>query len=168
MARSAQGPRPLSSHLCGDTPWSRREDCAIPRLFEERIRAQVRRLIEPEVLKRGLSCEEALARLFLWIPHYSIESWLYQNTTLAKQLCQKHYLGRDIEAFSAWEVARHQLDEVLKPKQATCLQSHHNLELAQGQYPAAAVYGESPSFTAAVDLVMACGELLARLKPSWA
>ena len=57
---------------------------------------------------------------------------------------------------------------MIKPKQATCLQSRHNLELAQGQYPVAAVYGESPSFTAAVDLVMACVELITRLKPSWA
>lgn len=153
-------------HSDGDTAWSRRANSTIAPLFEARIRTQVRLLIE----KRGLpgeTQEEIMSRLFLFVPHYSIESWLYQNTTCALRLCDRHHQGRDKSLFLSWSANRMLLDEVDKPKETTCLRADHNLELAREQYPADAVYGESPSFTAAVDLVLACRELIARLAPPW-
>lgn len=64
------------------------------------------------------------------MPYYSLEAWVYQATHHAIALCEKHHAGKDAGEFERWAKARASLDEVIKPKEATCLRDHHNPELA--------------------------------------
>ena len=95
--------------------------------------------------------------------YYSIESWLLQNMAVAKSLCRKHRRGRDLDKFEAWERDRTQLDEVDKPKKATCLGAGHNLELASTAFPARTVYEGGTSFTESANRLRACVPLATAL-----
>lgn len=117
-------------HYDGGTPWSKRSTCACRLTFAE-VRTRV-----AQVLKAGkvpLSAEEIQRRLSR--PFYSTEAWTYQATTRAVHLCQEKHRGADIHKFQGWAADRTTLDEVSKPKEATCLRDHHNEDLA-GHVPA--------------------------------
>jgi len=133
--------------------------------FEERIRFATRRLLSGEGgneqrarARKGpqaqppqsIDVEECLSRLFLWMPCYSIEAWLYQSIDLALKLCKERYKGRDIPLFTDWSNRRSLLEEVRKPKDTICLGDNHNSELAEA-FPAEIVEALRCSFHEAME-----------------
>ena len=135
-------------HFDGDTTWTRRSEAMTPRQFDRLIRDKVRLALD--ALKVA-DVETALSRLICIAPYYSIESWLYQNTVVARRCCD----GRsDCEQtrvlIEEWTADRGLLDEVMKPKQSTCLGSAHNLELTTG-LPVAVVAAAGNSLAATLE-----------------
>lgn len=161
-------------HVDGDCLWSEylaaknKDDFSTiqgKQAFEERIRFAVGRLLSGEgdnqqraQARKGaqaqpqppVDVEECLSRLFLWMPCYSIEAWLYQSIDLALELCKRHYKGRDVDRFDTWKDQRAQLEELRKPKDTICLTDEHNLELAE-RFPAPIVEALRCSFHEAIS-----------------
>ena len=106
--------------------------------FESSIRVPVETLVEHTLKKRGLSGielyqeqAERMARLVLFMPFYSIESWVYQAHFRLRELCAKH-CGRHLGMIDTWSSDPGLLDEVVKPKDTpTCIGSAYNHELAK-------------------------------------
>ncbi len=152
-------------HVDADRKWSESASSENARKFELLIRERVAALIDAS-LTRGparRTRDEAMARLLVLLPHYSIESWLYQNTREAVALCKKHHGGRDAALFESWAANRTLLDEVDRPKELTCLREKHNLALAKNHFPAREVASASPSFACAVETVRTCDPLIKAL-----
>jgi len=59
--------------------------CENVRRFNEEVRARVEALL----LRRGRT--SALERLALLVPFWSVESWLFQNTSEALRICQEYH-----------------------------------------------------------------------------
>jgi hypothetical protein len=157
-------------HVDGDCAWSERDSSSTPTLFEKQITGPVRALLLTGATRREpVSQPEAsrlLGRLRLVMPYYSIEAWLYQNIDVALALCRQHHRGEHVERFESWKDNRHEIDELVKPKETVCLRSEHNKELAEAGYPARVAYEVKTSFAAAVDLLRECEELCAALRAS--
>jgi hypothetical protein len=149
-------------HVDGDRRWSGRESSENEAKFETLIRQPVQQVVASK-LDDADRRASTMRRLLLLMPFYSIESWLYQNTRKAVALCNALHAGKDVELFEQWGAERSLLDEVLQPKEQTCLEAGHNLVLASSSFPAAEVWGRSPSFTASVDLIAECQELIRAL-----
>lgn len=135
-------------HLDGDTKWSDRENATNVADFERIMGTLIRQLLQS---RDDGAVEERMRKLFLVVPYYSIESWLYQNTEEAIRICHQKYLGKDAERFSDWSVDRGKLDEVHKVKEEVCLSSAHNEELATTRFPAFDVEQAKKSFAAIVE-----------------
>lgn len=174
-------------HVDGDCLWSeylaaktRGEFSAIQGkdAFEERIRFAVRRLLSDEGdnaqrarARKGVQAqptspvdvEECLSRIFLWMPCYSIEAWLYQSIELALKLCKEHHKSRDVPRFESWKTQRSQMEEVRKPKDTICLNDEHNLELAEA-FPAEIVEALCCSFHEALAPMRNHAGLAAKLE----
>jgi hypothetical protein len=73
---------------------------------------------KPSPAPSAQEIEQQLARLFCMTPYWCIESWLYQNTAVAIQLCTEQYNGRDVALFTEWAADRKLLDEVKQSKDA--------------------------------------------------
>lgn len=173
----------VAFHFDGDVRWSERpgpnerefekviwryveallDDALAPKPV---VRSRVRPVIETPVRPSRTKCE-ALWRLIVLIPHYSVESWLCQNTARAVALCREHHQGAHAASLEAWAEARPSLDELMYPKRVLCLHDAHNLDLASNAFPTAAVHGGSPSFTQAVDQISNCRPLIEALKPDY-
>lgn len=115
--------------------------------------------------------EEALQRILVLAPCYSIESWLYQNTDGSLACCQKHHAHNGHqEMIREWAGDRSLLDQVSRPKDEalTCVADRHNLELAMG-FPATDVWLAERSFHEAVERTRQCAALVKALSPpsSW-
>lgn len=154
-------------HIDADRRWSEREKNPSENLrrYQEDIRLHVERHVDALLTRQNRAEDKpaVLSRLCLLSPYYSIESWLLQNTVVAKSLCHKHHRGRDVEKFEAWERDRGQLDEVYKPKEATCLGAGKNHELASAGFPARAVHEAGKSFTESADRLKNCAPLVTAL-----
>lgn len=137
-------------HSDGDTAWTQRTASEASEIFDKRIRHGLIEFLAGQRLE-DRAIDEMVEKLFLVLPFYSIESWLYQNTGHAIDLCKKHYGGQNVEQFETWQKERELLDEVVKPKESVCLGSRHNSDLAANTYPAEAAYGAKKSFTEFVD-----------------
>lgn len=159
-------------HFDGDRAWANRDSSENESKFKTRVRERVQRLIQEELEKRERQAGKVPAakdiearaarrtsRLKQVVPFYSIEAWLFQNTRVAIRLCQKHYSGRDVPLFQKWEREREALDEVLKPKEAVCLGSKHNRELASDSFPAREARAAGKSFDAAIQVLSQDAEL---------
>jgi hypothetical protein len=154
-------------HVDGDTTWANRQASVVTRVFDEIMRHAVGAFLAMQ----GLGAREIdirLSRLFLILPFYSIESWLYQNTDHAVLLCHKHYGGRDVARFEEWGADRTMLDEVSMPKCEVCLGSGHNEVLASNAFPAEAVYGAGKSFAETVTRLQGSHEFSAALERTYA
>lgn len=134
-------------HIDGDCEWGQRSRASVITDFDVHVRAPVANLLR----KPGEDVDEKLERLFLVLPFYSIESWLYQNTKHAILICDRKYQGMDVDQFMAWGADRGQLDEIKKIKEAVELGNRHNHELAEHGFPARAVYEVGKSFADVVD-----------------
>jgi hypothetical protein len=97
------------------------------------------------------------------MPFYSIEAWLFQHTTVAIRLCREKYQSHDVGVFETWRQDRAALDDVEKPKEAVCLKSVHNLELAGSGYPAQEVFDAGRSYRECVLRLQTSTELKALL-----
>ncbi|MFZ6177988.1 hypothetical protein [Nannocystis pusilla] len=109
--------------------------------------------------------DERLSKLFLLVPFYSIESWLYQNAVTATRLCRQNTAcrGRCVAQLEAWEADRGLLDEVDKPKNRLCIRDRHNAELAGAGYPLAAVIAAEKSLHDALTSMRGCVALTTAL-----
>lgn len=133
-------------HIDGDGPWSSHDPehlCDNVRCFNEDIRERVRALL----VRRG--CSERLDHLALLVPFWSIESWLFQNTRVALELCRKHHprYARAVPLFEAWRDMPAALDEYERPKDAVSFGSKFNRELAENEFPAGKLKRLGLSFT---------------------
>jgi hypothetical protein len=175
-------------HFDGDRIWGERDSAALPdtrRKFEALIRTQVRSMLEQHVRgtlgpRRGrerpsaaptLSEEQVVAevdrllsRLLPLVPYYSVEAWLLQNTYKARLICEEeHGDPSHLSTFDSFRADRGSLDELMKPKEATCLGAKHNLALAAEYFPAPEADAVDKSFHAAVETLRACPDLVAVL-----
>lgn len=143
-------------HFDGDTAWTRRKTAVTPEQFQARIAAPVGRLVASQ--------PEALTRLIPMVPHYSIESWLYQNTPVARRCCgRRHRCTATLRLLEGWEADPAALDEVERPKDKTCLKDLHNHELATLAYPIERAYAAGKSLTAWVNALRAVPPLVRAL-----
>lgn len=154
-------------HVDADRVWSERDKRPSENLrrYRDDVLLHVERAVDALLAKNQSSSGKAeiLSRLCLVSPYYSIESWLYQNTEVARRLCTKHDRGRHADLFDRWERSRGDLDVIEKPKDEVCLGSRYNHELAGSGFPARAVYELGTSFAETVDKLKACNELVAAL-----
>lgn len=139
-------------HLDGDRPWSKRAEAENPVLFRKRIVKKVRAILESKRKLSGQELESTLKRLFLVMPYYSIESWLYQNTQEAIAILNQHHGGSHVSVFKIWQADRTLLDDIDQPKEksVTPLGAKYNRRLAERAYPAADVFAAGRSFSECV------------------
>ena len=138
------------------------------RRFHDIVKLNVSRAVD-DLLTTNKSTRgnaEIMSRLYLVSPHWCIESWLYQNTTVASDLCRKHYSGRDAARFDHWTQHRDELDELDKPKAQICLHDKFNHELASQSFPAPAVDSVGKSFHETVERLRSSPALVAALAAS--
>lgn len=161
-------------HIDGDRPWSERDQSENVEKFERVVRARL-----PQVVDRGrASSARARARapadaepppvmrlehLLLICPFRSIEAWLYQNVTVAMDICLREHRGAHATTLQAWEERREEIDELPAPEESICLAKTFNLELATRAFPAQAAYDVRKSFAESVDRLSACPTLLRAL-----
>ncbi len=60
------------------------------------------------------------------MPFYSVESWTYQATDRAGELCRESRCGAHVDTFQSWAANRAALDDVSKPKECCCLEDRYN------------------------------------------
>jgi len=153
-------------HVDADHAWSdHRAQSENVRRFQDEVTLYVLRAVDDLIAKNTGAHDKGaiMSRLCLVSPYWCIESWLYQNTSVAKDLCRRHYRGLHVDRFDAWEQCREDLDEVDKPKDQVCLGSKHNLELATRGFPARTVYDVGKSFFETVERLRSCPSLVAAL-----
>jgi hypothetical protein len=141
-------------HFDGDTPWADRARSQTPVQFDREVRVRVRQHLS----KDPDSIESRMARLIEVTPHYSVEAWTFQATDHAIGICRKKYFGRDVNKFEQWSLDRGELDEVVKPKEETCLSNRHNAELAE-RVPCRQVLAAGKSFSELLKRLRSCPEL---------
>ncbi len=147
-------------HMDGDVVWAKRKKSAAPDRLEEWVKQPVRQLL---AAKKG-NPAALLAKLLFVCPFYSIESWLYQNGRVAKQLCSAKCGGMHVRRIDSWETDRGLLDEVDRPKEAICLGDEYNARLAREAFPFGEVIGAGKSLAATRDRFAGCNELVEGLK----
>lgn len=150
-------------HVDGDRPWAERDKSENVAKFDAVVRTRVRQVLRAQKGATAESVEQRMRRLLLLAPFYSIEAWLYQNTTAAVRLCHEHHRGRDADRFQAWAQDRTALDDVMAPKKETCLAATHNLALAGTGFPSQAVRDAARSYARCAEVLEACAELVAIL-----
>ncbi len=153
-------------HIDGDRRWSDHESSENVNEFDKRILPRIKAAIASKL--PAAAVDERMTRFRLLTPFYSIESWLYQNTREARQLCAEEGCGNCRPKLDAWEGHRASLDEVDQPKEALCLRDKHNAHLAASSFPSTAVYEAEASFTHAVMGLLECGELTSLLERTYA
>lgn len=131
-------------HFDADCVWDSAPNIENTHLFETRFRKSVRDIL---AFKRSdLDLNERMTRLVPIVPYYSIESWLYQNTTVAALACRLKGNEEHAQKAEHWGRNRHELDEIEKVKTALCIGSSHNSKLANDRFPTDAVYAVQKSF----------------------
>lgn len=157
-------------HIDGDRPWSERHTSENVDKFERLVRARL-----PQVVDRGrVNSAKAkagapvdadppstmrMAHLILICPFRSIEAWLYQNVTVAVDICDREHRGSHSTELQTWQERREELDELPAPEKSICLAKTFNLELATRGFPTQAAYDVRKSFAESVDRLSACEAL---------
>lgn len=152
-------------HFDGDRPWGERTESENVARFDEFVRAYVEPIVEDRLRRRGVLEEKPLRmeRIRPLVPFYSIEAWLYQNTTEGAHLCQERGCGRHVELFAEWARDRARLDEVVRPKSEVCFKAERNRHLAEHGFPAQEVFAADRSFAATVISLLDCEDLCAAI-----
>ena len=162
-------------HFDGDCSWSDRESSENARRLQafERFVEGLRSIIEEHVAKHrlpldALEIDRRLRRVCAVVPFYSIESWLYQNTKRARELCQQR-CGKHVELIEQWQHDRALLDDIVKPKKQLCIGSEENHELAKTltHQVANELYELGQSFYATVERLQSCPGLREALRATW-
>ena len=133
-------------HVDGDRRWSERASSEHAAKFDGIVRTRVRNVLRAKGVAPA-KVDALMGRLFAVMPYYSIESWLFQNTRTAIELCRTHHDGRDVERLEAWALDRRAFDEIDKPKESLCLRDQHNLALARSAYYATSTVQTRKSLT---------------------
>lgn len=141
-------------HYDGDIPWGGQpgspHDAAVAGLC-----ADVARLLQRESLETFLR----------FVPHYSVESWLYLNHKVVDDLVKS---GKVQDKAQNW--LKDQLDDefgydgVSKPKDVCPLGSKWNRQLAETQWSAEAAAKSSPSWRQVEQRWASCAELMTALR----
>jgi hypothetical protein len=161
--RLLEGPGVVMFHFDGDQPWANRAACTRFGRFQQEIVGPVREIIEG---RHPGAAEEALQRLILVTPFYSMEAWLYQNADKLQRILTETYQGQDLPLAHSWQADDSLLDELLRPKECICARDRHNRELASG-FPADKVYNVGKSYSETVERLLSCDSLTAALKKTW-
>jgi hypothetical protein len=153
-------------HFDGDKTWADKSSSENVRQFNETLCARVKLRIQEtfQEKKRTDAVEPFMTRLLPVTPFYSIEAWLYQNTRVAKELCEEAHRGEHTDDFEKWERDRALLDEVSAPQKECCLAGMHNPMLAANSYPSREVMAVGKSFAATFELLNSCEDLRRALK----
>jgi hypothetical protein len=157
-------------HIDGDRPWSERHTSENVEKFERLVRARLPQVVDrgransAKTKARALADAEPppamrLEHLILICPFRSIEAWLYQNVTVAVDICDREHRGAHSTELLAWEERREEIDELPAPEESICLAKGFNLELARRGFPAQAAYDVKKSFAESVDRLSACEAL---------
>lgn len=153
-------------HVDADQAWSNRQAPSENiRRFQDEVMLYVSRAVDDLIARNKGSYDKTaiMSRVILVSPYWCIESWLYQNTAVARDLCRKHHGGRHEETFVRWEEDRGALDEIQKPKDQACLGSKFNHELASQGFPARIVYDVRKSFFETVERMRSTPTLVSAL-----
>lgn len=153
-------------HVDADQAWSNRQAPSENiRRFQEVVMLYVSRAVDDLIARNKGTHDKAaiLSRVLLVSPYWCIESWLYQNTSVARDLCRKHHGGRHEDTFTRWEASRGELDEIEKPKEQACLGSKFNHELASRGFPARVAHDVRKSFFETVERMRSTPALLVAL-----
>jgi hypothetical protein len=156
----------VAFHHDGDQPWAQQDRSENARKFREIIVFRVRQILltESKIKLSEEKIDRCLQRLVPIVPYYTTESWLYQNTRRAIELCHEHYSGADEKKFREWESDRSLLDEITQPWALVCLRKKYNRPLAEEGFPAADVAAVGKSFAAALDAIRQHPDFLAVLQ----
>ncbi|MCA9699886.1 MAG: hypothetical protein KC431_20340, partial [Myxococcales bacterium] len=151
-------------HVDGDVIWGERPSDNLTR-FDAIIRTKVRDIIRGH-LKKG-SAEHSDARLDaiiskfnLLAPCYSIETWLFANLRVLRQL------GVSNPIVDVWERDLSELDRTAMPKSTLSLTTRDYPTLAR-ELPVSSLYRLQTSFAASIHEAGACGSLITRLRLHW-
>lgn len=160
-------------HVDGDVEWARREQGINCRKLDEFVEGHVMAALDNALRKQWAALEIAmtdetiaaaaktkLERFLRIVPYYSIEAWLYQNTTEAMRICKTH-CGKHLDQMKNWAEHPGQLDEIPKPKskEFSCLGNVHNRALAERGFPYELLFNIEASFHACVLGLLACSAL---------
>jgi hypothetical protein len=142
-------------HVDADRRWKDREKDKSENIarFHEKLMPVVTSVVDEHIAKNpGKYDKQAvMSRLCLAAPYSCIESWVYQNTAVAQELCNKHHRGADVKKFEKWEQDRGLLDEEINPHERVFLRSQHNHKLATHAFPGRPVYEARKSFHETVE-----------------
>lgn len=155
-------PRFVFFHLDADLTWKQGGADASTNVWQ--FRARLEAPIRSWLISKGAADPDALMqRLHLVVPAYSIESWLYQSTARASEICRQRACGgAHVAQFEAWAADRTLLDDVHVPKDQRdlhCLQDVDKASLASA-LPSEALYAAGRSFARTVDALADDGALL--------
>ena len=104
----------VCQHFDADQTWSRRAQADTPNAHTRNIAEPVAAILadpasvarDPKAARAALQgddLERARGRLIEIVPHYSIESWLYQNLSVARNICAEIGQPPDLVAqLEAW------------------------------------------------------------------
>lgn len=129
---------------------------------------QFRDLLEPAIRfwlheRRAADLDGLMGRLHLVVPAYSIESWLYQSTTRASELCrERSCAGAHVAQYDEWAADRTLLDDVVAPKDQRALHclDDADKETLANVLPTADLRVAARSFSRTVDSLADDGALL--------
>ncbi len=130
-------------HYDGDSTWANRSGSVVAQQFEEYIigplSKHLRGWIEnSRTGKTPAEIEMAVARmmsrLLPVVPHYSIESWLFQHTELLAEKCHCRD-AKCSEIRQTWCNDRALLDEIVQVKECVCVRDTANATLAEAMTP---------------------------------
>ncbi len=144
-------------HYDGDEVWSRRANSEAIEQFDSEVRVRVAQVLGGAG-RSPAQVSELLTRLVECVPFYSVESWTYQATDRAVELCQANCSGAHVATFQSWAANRAALDDVSKPKDSCCLKDRHNDDLGD-RVQVWEVVGAGRSLTAFAWNLYACVDL---------
>lgn len=155
-------------HFDGDAIWGLESSATLTK-YDAQIVGKVREIIRGHMQKtRGGDCsavvDYAMRKLIHIAPFYSIESWLYANTTVLRTLCR---ISPEVEAhLTAWERDLSELDRAQMPKTLAPIDTAHHPTLA-AKLPINRLVELGTSFCDTVIRTGNCSSLVIRLRHSW-
>ena len=136
-------------HVDGDTRWSERTESTHLSAFDRHIAQPVCTWLRDN---NTPDLNRTMSKLFLLMPHYSIEAWVYQNIERALEICHQRNFERDASRFRGWREARHAIDEVHQIKDNVSLAARFNADLSE-RFPVNNALAAHTSFEAAYCVI---------------
>ncbi|MDB4930774.1 MAG: hypothetical protein JWM10_3258 [Myxococcaceae bacterium] len=155
-------PRLVFFHLDADLTWKQggADQSTTVRQFRDQIEPAIRFWLNA---RRAVDLDALMQRLHLVVPAYSIESWLYQSTERAAELCRERTCaGAHVAQYDAWAADRSLLDDVAAPKDQRALHCliDADKETLADTLPVAALRAAGRSFARTFDALADDGALL--------
>lgn len=132
-------------HVDGDTTWTRRANSQNVALASTKL-IQVAEENARETMNRNDGKESIQGAALLFAPFYSIEAWLYCNSSILRRLVHEGKVqGLAFSQVENWTRTLGSLDEVKRLKTESSYGSKWNLRLAQEAFPIEDAIEASPS-----------------------